>query len=333
VPDSLTKRRVDEAILHALIHDAFGPDAAIARSVELTDGFFNVAFRVLLADGRDVVLKASPTPDTPLLFYERDLMRAEAEFFRAARVAGVPLPELLHEGFNRTLIDGDFLVLSALDGIAWSSVRDELGETRNAALRHELGGIAARLHAVTRPDGRFGYPAAPDLTATTWPGAFAVMLDALIDDAVRYGTALPVPAAELRRVAERHADALAEVTVPSLVHMDLWPGNVFVTNRSRVSGLIDGERMVWGDPLLEFVGMDVFGRADRDEAVTAGYLAAGGRIDRGDGARRRLTLYYLYMQLLLLTEMGPRGYTDPDYIEFCGRECPARVRAALAELA
>jgi aminoglycoside phosphotransferase (APT) family kinase protein len=129
------------------------------------------------------------------------------------------------------------------------------------------------------------------------------------------------------------------VHTPALVHFDLWPGNVMVTGFApdgtarpdaapSISGLIDGERMIWGDPLMEFVGMDVFGRADRDREIAAGYHGAGGTIDGSTDGERRLTLYHLYMQTLLLTEMGPRGYTDPGYLEFFSEQCPRRIAEA-----
>jgi aminoglycoside phosphotransferase (APT) family kinase protein len=337
--ESLTKRAVDRETLEALIRGAFGPEAGIARSLELNEGFFNAAFRITLTDGREVVLKASPTPDTPLLTYERDIMRGEAEFFRFAPASGVPLASVLHTGFDRTLIDGDYLVMSAVDGATWHSLEPRLDDGAKAALRRELGGIAARLHTVSNPAGRFGYPAVPELSGSTWPEAFLAMLAAVLEDSVRYQAPMPLPAADLLGIAARHADALAEVRRPALVHFDLWPGNVMATGVTgdgttqhgtapRISGLIDGERMIWGDPLMEFVGMDVFGRADRDPQIAAGYLGAGGTIDGDTDAERRLTLYHLYMQCLLLTEMGPRGYSDPGYLEFFGDQCPRRILAA-----
>jgi aminoglycoside phosphotransferase (APT) family kinase protein len=304
--ESLTKRSLDEETLRALIRTACGPDSAIAEARELNEGFFNAAFRVALADGREVVLKASPTPDVPLLTYERDIMRAEAEFFRCAAASGAPLPLVVHAGFDRTLIDGDFIVMSAVDGVTWHSVEQGLGDAAKAALRRELGGIIARLHRVTHPAGRFGYPAVAELSASSWPDAFLAMFGAMLGDAERYAATLPVPVAQLRTLVERHADALAEVRTPSLLHFDLWPGNVMITGYGngepvpRISGLIDGERMIWGDPLMEFIGMDVFGRADLDEDVAGGYLDAGGAIDRGEDGNRRLALYHLYMQVLRL---------------------------------
>lgn len=335
--ESLTKRSVDAPTLAALIRAALGPGAGIAAAREINEGFFNAAFRVTLTDGREVILKASPDPNVPLLAYERDIMRGEAVFFEAAASSGAPVPAVLCANFERRVIDGDFIVMEAAEGVTWHSVEEGLDEATRAGLKRELGGAAARLHTVTGPRGRFGYPAVARLSAATWPDAFAAMMSAILDDAERFGAPLPLPAEDLRKAAPRHADALAEVRAPALVHFDLWPGNVMITGlgdgaRPRISALIDGERMIWGDPLMEFVGMDVFGRADRDEDVRAGYLAAGGVIDGSDAAERRLTLYHLYMQVLLLTEMGPRGYTDPGYLEFFGSECPNRIAQAAARL-
>lgn len=335
--ESLTKRSVDAATLAELIRAALGPRAGIAAAHEINEGFFNAAFRITLTDGREVILKASPDPRIPLLTYERDIMRAEAEFFAAAAGGGAPVPEVLCANFERRVIDGDFIVMAAVDGVTWHSAADRLQDAAPAGLKRQLGSIAARLHTVARAQGRFGYPAVEALSAPTWPDAFAVMMSAMLDDAERFDAPLPLPVTDLRKIAPRHADALAAVRTPVLVHFDLWPGNVMITAGAgdappRITALIDGERMIWGDPLMEFVGMDVFGRADREEDVRAGYLAAGGVIDDSEAAERRMTLYHLYMQVLLLTEMGPRGYTDPGYLKFFGQECPKRIYEAAERL-
>lgn len=343
--ESLSKRSVDAPTLAALIAAAFGPGAGIATATEINEGFFNAAFRLTLTDGRQVILKASPEPQIPLLTYERDIMRGEAEFFHAAAGSAAVVPEVLCANFERKVIDGDFIVMSVIDGVTWYSVEQQLGEQAKAELKRQLGGIAAQLHQVTHPRGRFGYPAVEELSGSTWPDAFAAMIGAILDDADRFDAPLPLPSADIRKAAQRHGDALAAVEAPALVHFDLWPGNVMITGYEaalgqdsdgaaapRISGLIDGERMIWGDPLMEFVGMAVFGRADQDEHVRGGYLAAGGTIDDSEAAERRMTLYHLYMQILLLTEMGPRGYTDPQYLEYFGSECPKRIFEAVGKL-
>ena len=68
------------------------------------------------------------------------------------------------------------------------------------------------------------------------------------------------------------APALDEVTVPALVHFDLWPGNILVDRPAdgpaRIGGLIDGERMFWGDPLADLVSLALLDDIRRDEAAS-----------------------------------------------------------------
>lgn len=49
---------------------------------------------------------------------------------------------------------------------------------------------------------------------------------------------------------EEEKEFFEEVTVPCLVHWDLWEGNVFVSG-GKITGIIDWERALWADPLLE----------------------------------------------------------------------------------
>ena len=44
--------------------------------------------------------------------------------------------------------------------------------------------------------------------------------------------------------------------------------------------------------------------------------------------RRLSTLYRLYLQLLMLIEMTPRGYTDQGYLDHVNTEAPKRIAAA-----
>src|SRR4051794_19732638 len=79
--------------------------------------------------------------------------------------------------------------------------------------------------------------------------------------------------------------ALAEVTVPRPVHFDLrrgnmWRGNILLDRSAgdvRIGGLIDGERMFWGDPLADSVSLALLGDIGRDEAFLEGYREAGGQ--------------------------------------------------------
>ncbi|XVV05754.1 phosphotransferase family protein [Actinosynnema sp. CA-248983] len=336
----MTKRRLSAEELDALVSSVAGIGCRLES--ELTDGWFNTAYRVVLDDGRPAVVKLAPPAGAPVLRYERGILGTEAMVYRRiAELAGggvagggvaggglagggVPGPELLFAG-------EEFIVLSVLDGVPWDKATDLAPETTRA-LRRELGFITARLHTLRADDGRFGYPAAESgLSAGDWRTAFSGMVEALLDDAARWGSPLGVPAGEVRSLVALGGDVLDEVVEPRLVHFDLWPGNVFVDAAvPRIAGLIDHERAFWGDPAAELVSLAFGGDAGPDSDLVAGYVEGGGTFDFSPGFRHRLALYRLYLGLLLVVECGPRGYGD-DHLGFC-RGLLADSVAGLREL-
>ncbi|MBB2910138.1 aminoglycoside phosphotransferase (APT) family kinase protein [Streptosporangium becharense] len=321
--DSRTKRALEPGELDALTRRALG--TGVAASTELTDGFANAVWRLRLLDGREVVLKLSPPPELEQLRYERDLLRTEAMVYGLAGPAGVPVPELLWAGFDDPVLGGDYLVLSALDGVPWNQAR--VDEADGHALRRELGGHLARLNAVT--GDVYGYPHA-GLTGATWRAAFLTMVGAVLADADRYALTLPRPPAEISAVVEASAGVLDEVTVPRLVHFDAWPGNVFLTRGAspRVQAIIDHERAFWGDPLADFVTPTIFGELNEDDEIVAGYREAGGIVEFTPSARARIALYRLYLSLIMLVEHGPRQYPQEHYA-FIRDLCAADLAKAL----
>ncbi|GGX43800.1 phosphotransferase family protein [Streptomyces chartreusis] len=315
---SLTKRHLSPEDLDALLLGSLGSGCRL--EAELTDGWFNTAYRVRLDDGRRAVVKVAPLPDTSVLRYERGILATEAMVYRRiARLpgGGVPTPELLHAG-------EEFIAVSVLDGTPWDKAGDGLPASTQRALRRELGAVAARLHTLAPEDGRFGYPAAESaLSAPDWRTAFTAMVEALLDDAERWRSPLGVPPADIRTLLAEGTDALDEVTEPRLVHSDLWPGNIFIDagdsdRRPRITGLIDHERAFWGDPAAELVSLAYGGPTGPDSDLVAGYTEAGGALHFTPALRHRLALYHLYLGLLLVVECGPRGY-GPDHLAYCRR--------------
>ncbi|MER5788339.1 aminoglycoside phosphotransferase family protein [Streptomyces sp. NPDC001980] len=327
---SLTKRRLSAAGLDILLREATGVGCRLEE--ELTDGWFNTAYRVRFDDGRAAVVKLAPPPDAPVLRYERGIMATEALVYRRLAdlpdlaAGAVPTPELLYRG-------DDFLAVSVLPGTPWDKAAEHLAATTASALRRELGAITARLHTLTSEDGRFGYPAPEaELSAPDWRTAFTAMVDALLADAAHWGADLGVPAAGIRTLVAEGGPVLDQVTEPRLVHFDLWPGNIFVDDRAdapRITGLIDHERAFWGDPAAELVSLEFGGDIGPDSDLVAGYRAAGGHLDFSPALRHRLALYGLYLGLILVVECGPRGY-DGDHAGWTRGYLAERVAALRA---
>ena len=201
------------------------PLGHVDRVELLTGGMFATTYRVTLGDGTRVVVKTAPTDTDRLLRYEHDLLRTEAAVYELA--AGRPdllMPRVLLTDLSRTVLPSDVLVVSHLDGVPLVDA-GELQPAVADTVQGELGAFMARLHTVRGE--RFGYPNLDaGLHAETWTEAFGRMVEALLADAARWGT--PLPSDEIRAAIDRHRTVLADVSVPALVHTDLWAGNLFV---------------------------------------------------------------------------------------------------------
>jgi aminoglycoside phosphotransferase (APT) family kinase protein len=289
---SPTQRDVTFAELSAYARRAFGHTAAITAAEPLSGGGFAAVWRVDLADGRRTVAKIGPPADAKLLRYERDLIPAEAAYLAMAADAGLdlPLPRLLRNG-------EDWLFSTFLPGTPLSTAD-------SAPAREELGAAVARLHTVEGTS--FGY-AGDRPHGSTWPQAYEAMIEALLADAQDWSVEVPVEA--IRAAVAGHRKTLDTVDRPVLLHFDLWDGNVLAED-GRLTGLVDGERWLYGDPLVDFVSPALYRRIeDLDHPFTTGYFGGPHTFDESE--RTRLSLYRLHLYLLMTVEMPSRAMADP----------------------
>jgi aminoglycoside phosphotransferase (APT) family kinase protein len=262
----------------------------------------------------------APPPDLALLTHEVDLMRTEVEFYRRAAPAGVPVPRVEAELFGRDIVGSDAVFLSRVPGTDLYASREVVAPGVTTDVRRQAAEATARLHTVT--GDAYGYPLRGSRTwQPTWRGAFGAMVDVLLDDARRTAFALPVPAETIADAMRRHADALDAVDRPALVHFDLWDGNIFHLD-GRLTGFIDGERALFGDPVAELASLCLFRTLDDAPELFEGYLA----LAPTPSVRARHALYALYLDLIMLVEGPTRGYGGPEREAF-----EERLRGQVAE--
>lgn len=313
--DSQTKTTFATETLSALVRANFGTATRIDRLTPLTAGWFNTAYAITFANLKpDVVLRIAPHPEQRVLTYERDLMRREVAIIETVQgVPDIPAPNLVACDFSRRVIDRDCMFLARLTGAPFNEVKDAMDPAAVQAVERDVGWCVARLGEITGPS--FGYFGdGPGAGTTTWRAAFLAMVEALLRDGEALDAHLPRSWDDLRTLFERYAPALDVISQPSLVHWDLWAGNVFVKPQNgayAVEGIIDWERALWGDPDMEtavacgFYGpafYEGYGQARVDDAPEAASPVAV-----------RQSLYRLYLWLIMEIEAKVR-FEDADHL-------------------
>ncbi len=276
--------RLPHALVRALAERALG--TAVTGVAADTLGGSNAVFFLDLRGGDRCVLRVSPPG-------QADLVAQEAWALGAAGCVGVPTPAVLVADTSLCHLDRPYLLLRWLPGVP--AFRAPLAPGGRADVLAQLGQHLARLHGLAL-DGfgpLRGGAGANAGAASSWWGY--IRAEGIRRLARLPGTALPLPLA--RRIA-RHFDAAAAWRAPGravLVHGDFQLKNVLVRG-AHVTGILDFENLLAGDPLLDFAPLRYW---SRDPARTMAALQRGyGRSPLADpDAGRRLALYELLLAL------------------------------------
>src|SRR5689334_10744932 len=215
--DSITKNRQTPDTLRAMIARAYGPGEVPTADdwcSELGHGWFNVAYRIRLRSGREVVLKIAPPPAVEVMTYERGAMATELAALRLIREhTGVPVPDIEYADQSRELCDADWFLMPYIDADNLGMLRDKHSPAERAAYNESLGALNRELNTI-RGDA-FGPLAGPG--EPTWRAAFLRMIEGVLRDGERRDVDLGHDYARVRAVIAAHAGSLDEVTEPRFV--------------------------------------------------------------------------------------------------------------------
>ncbi|MDG4795669.1 aminoglycoside phosphotransferase family protein [Micromonospora sp. WMMD1082] len=306
--ESITKNRQPVAVLRAMVARAYGDGQVPVGggwAVELDHGWFNVAYRIWLRDGRQVVLKIAPPAGVEVMTYERDMMRTEVHALALiGQQTTVPVPEVHYYDPSRELCDADYFFMEYVDADNLGIVMNRLPAAEYAGYAEALGAVNRRLNQIK--GGHFGRLLGGG-SGATWRQVFTGMLEDVLRDGQRRRVDIGVDYDAVRAVVAAHADCLDEVVEPVLVEWDLWESNVLIRDGAIVC-VIDHERAFFGDPLMEagFTATELAGAFSDPEPFLRGY---GHRpVTAAERMRRRL--YNLYLDLIMAIETVYRGHTD-----------------------
>ncbi|WP_307845391.1 non-ribosomal peptide synthetase [Planomonospora sp. ID67723] len=274
----------------------------VERVVLRTGGEISAVYEVRCAD------RGLPHPDLivklyPDLFTAR--LRKEMLVYDLLRGSGVPAPAVVKWDESRRDLPHAYLVMTKVEGRPLSEVSGALPEPVIAGLYREMGTALRALHGVELQE--FG--PVDGVREPTNEAYLGGQLDLRTAQFAEFGGDPALHAEIVEYVAARR-HLLARCRTPVLCHHDFHERNVMVAERDgswHLTGVIDMENALGGDPLMDLAKTDYF--AVRDDSVRRRELLAGYGELPADWAVR-VALYRLYHALDQWGWLATIGETD-----------------------
>ncbi|MFO8018042.1 MAG: aminoglycoside phosphotransferase family protein [Promethearchaeia archaeon] len=245
----------------------------IAQINRIETGLFNKTYIITLKEklfklnGKEVnspkelILRISPRDDAGFLFYERNMMKQEPKIHKLVLdLTNIPIPEIYVFDKSRKIIDRNYLIMERLNGTALSRAYWLNSNERNKIVR-KIGEYLRSIHNIHAK--RFGYlgPHRPMKPQSSWWEAFKIMWSKMIQGIYEYG--FYSESEKLRYIGlleeKRRAFRTRKKISSCLLHMDIWAQNILVNKNGIITGIVDWDRAVWGDPEIEYAVLDYCG--------------------------------------------------------------------------
>ena len=162
----------------------------------------------------------------------------------------------------------------------------------------EIGRISRELSTVKNPE--FGFLGEDKRYESLYDFVKQMLLN-LISDAKKRDIDIIYDEHTFLDQLEKDKPAFESVKTASLVHWDMWEGNVFVKD-GHVSGIIDWERALWGEPFMD----DRFRMHNRGKHFLEGF----GQTLFAEDELIRLRWYDIILYLTMMIEVYYREFED-----------------------
>ncbi len=302
----ITKNRQSDETITEMAKKAF-PGKTVIKIKELTEGMCNVTYHVVFDDNSESILKIAAENTAGYTSNEINLMRAEVEAMRlVSGKCSFKVAEVQYYDCSRTVCSGDYFFMEKLPGENYAFLKDKLPEHVVKELNREIGRISGELTAVT--NAQFGF-LGDERRYDTLFEFVRTMLTNLLSDARKKNVDLGCDAQRLIKRLDSEKESFDEVRSATLVHWDMWEGNIFVRER-HVSGIIDWERALWGEPFMD----DRFRKHNLNDEFLEGF----GLSSFSDSDLTRIRWYDVILYLTMMIEVFYREYEHQDQYRWAG---------------
>lgn len=235
-----------------------------------------------------VVLRIAPPANSDFIFYEKNMMQREPKIHQIINnKTKIPIPKIYVFDNSQEIINRNYLLMEYIEGKPLSQT--SVSSFKKEKIMKSTGRLLKELHHNCQND-LFGYPANHCMEQKKdWWSAFKEMWNKLITDLEKREIYNSSQAKKAREVLIKYRDLFPEQTSSTLLHMDIWEQNILINQKGEITGIVDWDRALWGDPEIEFAVLDYCGF--NNSSFWEGY---GSKPEKSPEFKIRSQFYHLY---------------------------------------
>ncbi len=254
-------------------------------------GMYNAVYKVKTAE-KTYAIKIAPLPEVKVMTYEKDMLTTEIFWYDVmAKNTTINIPKIYFVDKSREIIPSEYYVMEFLEGPTLNKL-DKSDEEKEFA-RNSLISNIAQIHKVK--SDKFGY-LQNGLHDNWYLALKSFAMNCMADlKAVAKKSKRGV---KLLDYVEKHADLLKSVK-GCMVNYDIWDLNIIAsrTNDGLKLTWIDPERGFYGDPIFDFICVDIMKMSLKDKAksidIYNSYSDEKVEVDRQSEIRFAFALGYM----------------------------------------
>lgn len=245
----------DEQIREVMVN-TFGSETEVKQIRIMKGGQFNTTYYI---EGslpeQKLILRVAPRNKEHLLSFEKNMMAVEPLTYERMAKEGIPCTHVVRYDGSCAIIDRPYMLITFIDSMQLNDTSITVEEYNG--LQEELGQCTRRMHDISAD--RFGFPQPDGSVAgsNSWGEVLIQFSREVADLCRKYELVERSIIDGFQDYFVTHRVLFDEVTIPSLVHNDLWDPNVLVQRDEEgtlhIAAIIDADRAMFADREFDFV--------------------------------------------------------------------------------
>ncbi len=232
-----------------------------------------------------------------MVFYEEKMMAQEPGLHRLIlQRTDIPVPKIIFYDSDHDIFKQDVLLMQRLPGHP-ASEAPFLTSSMWQKVLYQVGAYLKQLHSIQIT--KFGYcgPHNPMQPQFKWVDAFEIMWKKMIEQIMKMGAYSQSQGEYLISRLKEQQQLFDKSISASLLHMDIWAQNILVNQEGSVTGLLDWDRALYGDPEIEYAVLDYCGISE--PAFWRGYDKSRPRSKEADIRHAFYMLYEIQKYIII----------------------------------